>query len=335
MLVRQLSYFRPRLIRVFGIAQSTISSGSSESNSIYNFLSQTQLKVNSNIDKRIFHSTQKTMSHDYDAVAEEIKRILPQPHYDDGSTGPLLVRFAWHCAGTYDKSTDTGGSNGATMRFEPEISDSENRGMDNAKAILQPVKEKFPWISYADLWTLGGAVAVESLGGPKIEWWPGRIDYENDNDVPPHGRLPFGHDKPQELREKFYRMGFNDQEIVALSGAHVLGRCHTERSGYDGKWVDEPTVFSNDYFDDLTNDQWFWQKSPAGLYQFYDDEQDQMMLPSDMALLQDDKFKYWSKAYAKDQNLFFDHFAKAYSKLLELGVHRDSNGVARINKFNN
>jgi cytochrome c peroxidase len=291
------------------------------------------LKVNSPIEKRSYHSKQKTMERDYNAVAEEIKRILPQPHYDDGSAGPLLVRFAWHCSGTYDKHTDTGGSNGATMRFQPEISDSENRGMDVAKAFLEPVKEKFPWISYADLWTLGGAVAVEALGGPKIEWKPGRIDYENDVDVPPQGRLPYGHDKPAQLRDKFYRMGFNDQEIVALSGAHVLGRCHTERSGYDGKWVDEPTVFSNDFFDDLTTSQWFWQKSPAEKYQFYDDEQDQMMLPSDMALLQDDEFKYWAHTYAKDQKLFFDHFAKAFSKLLELGVHRDSNGTARVNKF--
>jgi catalase (peroxidase I) len=50
------------------------------------------------------------------------------------------------------------------------------------------------------------------------------------------------------LRVIFNRMGFNDQEIVALSGAHALGRCHTDRSGFDGPWQFSPTTFSNEYF---------------------------------------------------------------------------------------
>lgn len=41
---------------------------------------------------------------------------IPAPDYDDGSYGPVLVRLAWHTSGTYDKNTNTGGSNGATMR---------------------------------------------------------------------------------------------------------------------------------------------------------------------------------------------------------------------------
>jgi peroxiredoxin len=50
------------------------------------------------------------------------------------------------------------------------------------------------------------------------------------------------------VRHIFYRMGFNDQEIVALCDAHNLGRCHTDRSGFEGKWVNNPTRFSNQYF---------------------------------------------------------------------------------------
>jgi catalase (peroxidase I) len=50
------------------------------------------------------------------------------------------------------------------------------------------------------------------------------------------------------LRVIFNRMGFNDQEIVALSGAHALGRCHTDRSGFEGPWQFSPTTFSNEYF---------------------------------------------------------------------------------------
>lgn len=87
------------------------------------------------------------------------------PGYDDGSFGPLFVRLAWHASGTYDKSTGKGGSNGATMRFEPERSDDANSGLVLAQEKLEPIKKKHPWISYADLWTYAGKVAVEEMGG--------------------------------------------------------------------------------------------------------------------------------------------------------------------------
>lgn len=54
---------------------------------------------------------------------------MAKPDYDDGSIGPVLVRLAWHASGTYDVKSKTGGSNGATMRFEPEIKDPANAGL--------------------------------------------------------------------------------------------------------------------------------------------------------------------------------------------------------------
>ena len=51
----------------------------------------------------------------------------------------------------------------------------------------------------------------------------------------PSNRLPDASQGANHLRDIFYRMGFNDQEIVALAGAHALGRCHTDRSGFSGK----------------------------------------------------------------------------------------------------
>ena len=62
------------------------------------------------------------------------------------------------------------------------------------------------------------------MGGPKIDWRPGRCDYANDKNVPPNGRLPDALQGANHLRDVFYRMGFNDREIVVLSGAHCLGR---------------------------------------------------------------------------------------------------------------
>lgn len=270
---------------------------------------------------------------DYAAVAEEIRKILPQEGYDDGSAGPVILRLAWHCCGTYDKKTGTGGSNGATMRFKTEAGDEANSGLDNARRFLEPVKQKFPWISYADFWTLAGVVALEAMGGPKVEWRPGRIDYPDDKNVPPNGRLPDASQAQGHLRQIFYRMGFNDQEIVALSGAHNLGRTHANRSGYDGPWVPNPTRFNNTYFKLLLNQEWFLGKSPAGVLQYYDEDKDLMMLPTDMALVRDKEFRKWVEIYAADKERFFADFAKAFAKLLELGVRRGPDGHAVVNEI--
>ena len=65
---------------------------------------------------------------DYKKVSEAIKKILDEDNYDDGSIGPVLVRLAWHASGTYDVTTKTGGSDGATMRFTPEAAFGANAG---------------------------------------------------------------------------------------------------------------------------------------------------------------------------------------------------------------
>ena len=50
-------------------------------------------------------------------------------------------------------------------RFHPECVHGANAGLAKAREVLEPIKARFPWISYADLWTLGGVVAIESMGG--------------------------------------------------------------------------------------------------------------------------------------------------------------------------
>jgi len=262
---------------------------------------------------------------DWQAVRKEIAMILDSNlDYDDGSYGPVLVRLAWHAAGTYDKNSQNGGSNGATMRFAPESSDGANAGLDIARMLIEPVKTKFPNASYADLWTLAGAVAVEEMGGPAIPWRPGRSDYVDASKVPPNGRLPDATQGKDHIRQVFYRMGFNDQEIVALLGAHTLGRCHLTRSGFDGPWTRAPTTFSNEFFRVLKEEQWSIQPNKLGKLQFWNASKDLMMLPADMALLADPEFKKWVDIYAKDRDRFFADFAKAFGKLLELGVPYDS-----------
>lgn len=88
---------------------------------------------------QVFKPTQA----DYQKVYNEIaSRLDEKDDYDDGSYGPVLVRLAWHCSGTYDKETGTGGSNGATMRFAPEADHGANAGLKHARDFLEPVKGK-------------------------------------------------------------------------------------------------------------------------------------------------------------------------------------------------
>jgi cytochrome c peroxidase len=256
------------------------------------------------------------------AVGDIAKLIGSAESYDDGSYGPLFVRLAWHASGTYDKNTNSGGSNGATMRFEPESADGANAGLALARDLLEPIKEKYPKISYADLWTLAGVVAIKEMGGPSIPWHPGRRDIvENEVSVrvPPNGRLPDAAKKEDHIRQVFGRMGFDDQEMVALIGAHALGRCHTDRSGFTGPWTRSPTTFSNNYFQLLLNTKWT-EKKWEGPKQFEDPTGELMMLPSDLALVEDSNFSKYVHLYAKDEELFFSDFSKAFQKLVELGV---------------
>lgn len=214
------------------------------------------------------------------------------------------------------------------MRFAPEKDHGANAGLQAARDFLEPVKAQFPWITYSDLWTLAGVCAIQEMGGPDVPWRPGR----QDRDVSfctPDGRLPDGSKNQDHLRAIFYRMGFNDQEIVALAGAHALGRCHPDRSGFDGPWTFSPITFTNDYYKLLTEEKWEWKKW-NGPKQYTDKSTHTlMMLPTDYSLIQDKSFKKYVDLYAKDQNVFFQDFSKALCKLFELGVPFTSNEDAR------
>jgi len=83
-----------------------------------------------------------------------------------------FVRLAWHDSGTFDKDVKgewpaAGGATGS-IRFEPEILHGANAGLAGAIALLEPVKEAFPDMSYADIFQMASARAIELAGGPKI-----------------------------------------------------------------------------------------------------------------------------------------------------------------------
>ncbi|KAI7841584.1 hypothetical protein COHA_004754 [Chlorella ohadii] len=271
-----------------------------------------------------------------DGARAAIAAVIKEKHCN-----PILIRLAWHDAGTYSVEAAkqlphprAGGATGS-IRFKPEMSHGANAGLPNALALLTPIKEQFPEMGWADLIQLASAVAVQEAGGPFIPLRLGRKDAASEEDCTPDGRLPAaaapfpaGEATPaQHLRNVFYRMGLNDQEIVALSGAHTLGRARPDRSGFgkestkytkDGpgapggsSWTVQWLKFDNSYFRDI-----YEQKNA-----------DLLVLPTDACIFEDEAFKPFAEKYLASQDAFFQDYVAAHLKLSELGVEWDGEPV--------
>ena len=184
---------------------------------------------------------------------------------DYGHYGPLMVRMAWHAAGTYRTADGRGGAATGNQRFAPINSWPDNANLDKARRLLWPVKKKYGnALSWADLFILAGNVAIESMGlkpfgfgggrediwAPEedIYWgaekeWLGNNRYSGDRElanplaavqmgliyVNPEG--PDGNPDPlasaKDIRETFARMAMDDYETVALTaGGHTFGKVH-------------------------------------------------------------------------------------------------------------
>lgn len=261
---------------------------------------------------------------DYAAVRSAVSELVKEK-----KCGPVLIRLAWHDAGTFCKSTNTGGPRGC-MRFAGEKSEANfgaNAGLQVARDLLQPIKDgPAKDMTYADFWALASIVAIKEMGGPDVTFRTGRKDAKTVDESVEEGRHPDADKEGGHLRCVFGRMGFNDQDIVILSGAHTVGKCHSDRSGFEGPWSTDPNKFDNAYFVDLLNKEWKESKASTGNPQFAG-AGGTMMLISDMCLIKDEGFKPFVEKYAKDEKAFFDDFAVTYQKLIELG-YSDLQAVA-------
>ena len=207
---------------------------------------------------------------DLDELAKDVDDALTTSQdwwpADYGHYGPLMIRMAWHCAGTYRVADGRGGASDGTQRFAPLNSWPDNANLDKARRLLWPVKQKYGnKISWADLMVFAGNRALETMGfetfgfaggredvwepqqdvwwGPETEWL-GDKRYMGDSREPtgplaavqmgliyvnPEG--PNGKPDPQaaahDIRETFGRMAMNDEETVALiAGGHTFGKAH-------------------------------------------------------------------------------------------------------------
>lgn len=206
---------------------------------------------------------------DLTAVKADIETVLTTSQdwwpADFGHYGPLVIRMAWHSAGTYRVFDGRGGAGTGQQRFAPINSWPDNVNLDKARRLLWPIKKKYGQnISWADLMILSGNVALESMGFKTFGFAGGRIDaWEPDDDVywgpettwlddkrytgdrdldkplaavqmgliyvNPEG--PNGEPDPlgsaRDIRETFKRMAMNDEETVALiAGGHTFGKTH-------------------------------------------------------------------------------------------------------------
>jgi catalase-peroxidase len=206
---------------------------------------------------------------DLAAVKADIAEVLTTSQdwwpADFGNYGPLMIRMAWHSAGTYRIHDGRGGAGAGQQRFAPLNSWPDNGNLDKARRLLWPVKKKYGQkISWADLLILTGNVALETMGfktfgyaggredvwepetdvywGPETTWLDDKR-YSGDRDlerplgavqmgliyVNPEG--PNGNPDPvaaaRDIRETFGRMAMNDEETVALiAGGHTFGKTH-------------------------------------------------------------------------------------------------------------
>jgi catalase-peroxidase len=205
---------------------------------------------------------------DLNAVIKDLTALMTdsQPWWraDFGHYGGLMIRLAWHSAGTYRITDGRGGAGQGQQRFAPLNSWPDNANLDKARRLLWPIKQKYgKKLSWADLMVLAGNVALESMGFKTFGFAGGRADvwepeelywgpegtwlgderYSGERElaeplgavqmgliyVNPEG--PNGNPDPvaaaKDIRETFFRMAMNDEETVALiAGGHSFGKTH-------------------------------------------------------------------------------------------------------------
>ena len=215
-----------------------------------------------------FNYAEEFKTLDLDAVIKDLHALMTDSQEwwpaDFGHYGGLMIRMAWHAAGTYRIYDGRGGAGRGAQRFAPLNSWPDNVSLDKARRLLWPVKQKYGRkLSWGDLMILAGNVALESMGfktfgfgGGRVDTWePEDIDwgpettwlgderYSGDRElanplaavqmgliyVNPEG--PNGNPDPaaavKDIRETFARMAMNDEETVALiAGGHTFGKTH-------------------------------------------------------------------------------------------------------------
>ena len=244
-----------------------------------------------------FDYAKEFKSLDLNAVIKDLQALMTNSQSwwpaDFGHYGGLMIRLAWHSAGTYRITDGRGGAGAGQQRFAPLNSWPDNANLDKARRLLWPIKQKYGRkISWADLYVLAGNVALESMGFKTFGFAGGRVDvwepeelywgpegtwlgderYSGERQlaeplgavqmgliyVNPEG--PNGNPDPvaaaKDIRETFFRMAMNDEETVALiAGGHSFGKTHG---------AGDPSLLGSDPEGSAIEDQGLGWKSKYG-----------------------------------------------------------------------
>jgi catalase-peroxidase len=215
-----------------------------------------------------FDYAKEFKSLDLNAVIKDLRALMTDSQdwwpADFGHYGGLMIRLAWHAAGTYRIADGRGGAGAGQQRFAPLNSWPDNANLDKGRRLLWPIKQKYGRkLSWADLMVLAGNVALESMGFKTFGFGGGRADvwepeelywgpegtwlgderYSGERQLQnPLGAVQMGliyvnpagpNGKPdpiaaaKDIRETFFRMAMNDEETVALiAGGHSFGKTH-------------------------------------------------------------------------------------------------------------
>lgn len=228
---------------------------------------------------------------------------------------PKLVRAGFHDAADFNKWDGSGGANGNVLTGKEEFYGQTTGFLPKVKSSLAQFKAAFePALGWADLLQIAAMTAVEIAGGPKFSdfgFEPGRVDApdEDSND----GLLPNAGPKAKvsTLRDFWYRMGFDDVEIVASMGGHTLGGTMA-----DGDFTTTPDVFNNAYYVGLLTAEAQTASLPCceathafGLVQ----------LSTDRAMLSDPGMRALVELYAANQSAFFADYTQSVRKMSLFG----------------
>jgi catalase-peroxidase len=171
---------------------------------------------------------------DLEALKNDLKKLMTESQdwwpADWGHYGGLMIRMAWHSAGTYRTADGRGGSNTGNQRFAPLNSWPDNVNLDKARRLLWPIKKKYGnKISWADLFILAGNMAYESMGFKTFGFAGGREDIWH-----PEKDIYWGGEK-EWLAKSRYSSSSDSESLENPLAAVQMGLIYVNPEGVDGK----------------------------------------------------------------------------------------------------
>lgn len=170
---------------------------------------------------------------DLEAVKEDLKALMTQSQSwwpaDWGHYGGLMIRMAWHAAGTYRVADGRGGANTGNLRFAPLNSWPDNTNLDKARRLLFPIKKKYGnKLSWADLMILAGNMAYESMGFKTFGFSGGREDIWH-----PEKDVYWGSEKEWLTKNRYATAG-DSESLENPLAAVQMGLIYVNPEGVDG-----------------------------------------------------------------------------------------------------